>query len=381
MKIGFVFDDTLDTTDGIQQYLLTVGPWLIQQGHEVHYLVGETTRSDVPQVHSLSRNIKVRFNGNRMSIPLPARRKALKILLEREQFDVLHVQMPYSPFLAGRIIAAAPAHTAIVGTFHVAPFSRSATVGSRLLAIWCRRTLDRFAAVISVSSAAAEFAERTYGLQTVIIPNVMDYVRFHDAHPLPQYDDDVTTVLFLGRLVARKGCQQLLEAVASLPMEEIPPFRVVICGGGPLDSSLNQYVIDHNLGKIVEFVGRVSEADKPRYFASADCAVFPSSGGESFGIVLIEAMASGHALVLGGNNPGYRSVLGGRPAQLFSTATPQALMAKLRPALLEPLARQAGAAWGMKEAARYDIASVGPQLIQLYETVVKNGSKPHNTAI
>ena len=111
MKIGLVLDDTLDTPDGVQQYVLQVGAWLTDQGHEVHYLVGQTARTDIPNLHSLSRNLKVRFNGNRMSMPLPASRRKLRAFLQEMQFDVLHVQVPYSPFMAGRLLSVAPAST------------------------------------------------------------------------------------------------------------------------------------------------------------------------------------------------------------------------------------------------------------------------------
>ncbi|HTH72515.1 MAG TPA: glycosyltransferase family 4 protein, partial [Candidatus Pristimantibacillus sp.] len=104
LKIGLVLDDSLDKVDGVQQYVLIVGRWLTAQGHDVHYLVGETKRTDLPGMHSLARNVKVRFNKNRMAIPLPANLRAIRALLKREQFDVLHVQVPYSPALAGRII-------------------------------------------------------------------------------------------------------------------------------------------------------------------------------------------------------------------------------------------------------------------------------------
>jgi phosphatidyl-myo-inositol alpha-mannosyltransferase len=127
MKIAFALDDTLDTPDGVQQYVLSLGSWLAAQGHNVHYLVGNTTRNDVTNVHPLSRNWKVRFNGNRMSIPLPVSRHKLRAFLAEQQFDVLHVQVPYSPFLAGQLMRAAPASTAIIGTFHILPYSRMVT--------------------------------------------------------------------------------------------------------------------------------------------------------------------------------------------------------------------------------------------------------------
>src|SRR6188474_3063449 len=119
MKIGIVGDDTLDKPDGVEQYIQTIGRWFAQEGHEVHFLVGETTRTDFPNIHSLSRNVKVRFNGNRLSIPLPANRARIRRLLAKEKFDVLYVQMPYSPFLAGRIVKAAGPKTAVVGAFHI----------------------------------------------------------------------------------------------------------------------------------------------------------------------------------------------------------------------------------------------------------------------
>src|SRR5688572_33467442 len=128
LKVGLVLDGSLDKTDGVQQYVLILGKWLASEGHEVHYLVGETERTDLPNIHSLTRNVSVRFNKNRMSTPLPANLRPIRRLLQQEQFDVLHVQVPYSPVLAGRIIKAADARTAVVGTFHILPHSKFVTL-------------------------------------------------------------------------------------------------------------------------------------------------------------------------------------------------------------------------------------------------------------
>lgn len=366
MKIAFVFDDSLDKSDGIQQYMFSLADYYQAQGHEVHWLVGETKRTDLPNVHSLSRNIKVQFNGNRMTIPLWGARRRIRAVLKAEQFDVLHVQVPYHPLMAGRIIRAVGPKTVVFGTFHVAPYSSFVIFATRLLGIWSRPSLKRFNKVVSVSPAAADLARRTFKLETEVIPNVFDYHRFHDAEVFEQYDDDVKTILFLGRLVPRKGCLLLLQAIARLKDES---FRVVICGGGPLESALKTFVRQHDLQDVVNFVGRVSEEDKPRYLASADIAAFPSNAGESFGIVLIEAMASGKAAVLGGDNPGYRSVLGGRPELLVATNTPDDLAERLQTLLHDDARRQELAAWGAAESARYDVARVGAQLLELYQQV------------
>ncbi|MDB5170146.1 MAG: hypothetical protein JWN82_542 [Candidatus Saccharibacteria bacterium] len=376
MKIAFVFDDTLDNPDGIQQYMFSLAAFYATQGHEVHYLVGETTRADIPNVHSLSRNIKVQFNGNRLSIPLWGSTKRIRAVLKAEQFDVLHVQVPYHPLMAGRIIKNAPPSTSVVGAFHVAPYSKLATTGAWLLGKWSRwsGSLGRFNAMVSVSPAAVDLAKRAFGLDTEVIPNVFNYPRFNSAKPLPQYDDGIRTIVFLGRLVKRKGCLTLLQAAYKLVSDgrKYPAFRVVICGGGPLEQSLHDYVLRNKLEDIVEFAGRVSEADKPRYLASADIAAFPSSSGESFGIVLLEAMASGKAAVLGGDNPGYRSVLGARPAQLFKAKDADALAQKLSERLTDESLRAADAAWGDQESKQYDAATVGAKLLKLYQDVAPN---------
>ncbi len=372
MKIGFVFDDSLDKNDGIQQYMFALRDWFTKQGHEVHFLVGQTARGDVAHVHSMSRNVAVQFNGNRLSIPLFVRRRLARQVVGQD-FDVLHVQVPYHPLMAGRIIKVAPKQTVVFGTFHIAPYSRLVTIGNWFLGKWSAGSLKRFDDLISVSPAAADFCKKTFGRTTDIIPNVIDYQHFHTAQPLPAYNDSKKTIVFLGRLVPRKGCQLLLSAINTMQqLSDLPDYRVVICGAGPLETNLKAYVAQHNLQDRVSFVGRISELEKPSYLAAADIAVFPSSGGESFGIVLAEAMASGRAAVLGGDNPGYRSVLGERPDLLFDPHNAQALADALVFMLQNEPARQAAAAWGMRHTEQYDVALVGQQLLDRYRRVAKS---------
>jgi phosphatidyl-myo-inositol alpha-mannosyltransferase len=376
LKIGLVLDDSLDTADGVQQYVLAIGGWLRAQGHEVHYLVGETKRTDIPMLHSLSRNKKVRFNGNHMSVPLPASRRKIRSLLKSERFDVLHVQVPYSPFLAGRIISAAPKGTAIFGTFHILPYNNSAKLANKLLALVIGRTMRRFNKIYCVSSAAKKFAEITYGIKADVLPNVVDEARFSQANPLPPYDDETFTIMFLGRLVPRKGCMTLLEAANILNQRKnLPPFRVVVCGKGPLETELKQYVVNQLLTELVVFTGFVPEDEKPRYVASADIMAFPSTSGESFGIVLLEGMASGRAVVLAGDNPGYRSVLEPQPELLFTPGDAFELANKLTTYLRDSDARKEILAWENKYIHQFDINVVGKQLLEAYEAGCKKSNK------
>lgn len=367
LKIGIVLDSSLDLEDGVQQYVMAVGEWFRRQGHDTHYLVGETTTRQLPNIHSLSRNIVVKFNGNRINLPLWGDGRRIKQLLGSQQFDILYVQTPYHPLMAQRIIRNAPRKTVIIGSFNILPHSRFVALANRALRLLLWPSLGRIDKMLAVSAAAARFEQQALGLPAEVSPNVFRYDIFHTAKPFPRYDDDIPTVLFLGRLVPRKGCLTLLQAVASLRAGDmVPNFRVLVCGAGPLESQLRQFVKDNNLVDVVEFTGFVSEEDKPRFYASADIAVFPSNGGESFGIVLLEAMASGRAAVLAGDNPGYRSVMEPQPELLFDPTDETVLSDCLKRLLTDEPRRQHFADWGATYSGQFDVELVGQQLEALY---------------
>jgi phosphatidylinositol alpha-mannosyltransferase len=329
----------------------------------------------MPNVHSLSRNVKVRFNKNRMSMPLPTSQKKISELLRREDFDVLHVQMPFSPFLAGRVVKAAPERTAVIGTFHIAPHSKLVHVANRLLHGMTYRVLHRFDTVLSVSSVAQKFAEQTFGIRSQVVPNTVDLSPFTRAVPLPQYKQ-ILTVLFLGRLVERKGCQYLLKAIARLKEQNMvdQPFKVIICGKGPQEAALRKFAMHHRIEHMVEFVGFVTEQDKPRYLASADIAVFPSTGGESFGIVLLEAMAASRGAVLAGNNPGYASVMQGLGSiSLIDPKDTKEFAHRMHLLLNEADLRKLWREWAAEQISQYSY----PNVVSQYEEVYRSAIEQH----
>lgn len=377
LRIGLVLDDSLDSPDGVQQYVLAIGEWLRSQGHEVIYLAGQTSRTDIKGLHSLSRNIRVKSNGNYLTIPLPTSKSKLRSFLNQQKLDILHVQTPYSPFMGGRLVRVAADSTAVIGTFHILPNSRSISFGTHLLGLWSRRSLKRFDKMLSVSPVAAVFAKQSFGVSSTVLPNVIDYTRFKNAKSLAKYNDGKLTVLFLGRLVPRKGCLLLLQAIDLLLKNnsELPDFRVVICGKGQLQASLEQFVDKAGLSKIVEFTGYVSEEDKPAYYASADISVFPSSGGESFGIVLLEAMANGRSAVLAGDNAGYRSVMDDQPDLLFDPKSVAELAQKLQEYLANASERQQMATWGSKYTENFDVNTVGEKLLGIYREALHKRNK------
>jgi phosphatidylinositol alpha-mannosyltransferase len=373
LKVALVLDDSLDTPDGVQQYVLAVGRWLAASGHDVHYLVGRTTRSDIANIHSLGTNVKVRFNQNRMSIPLPVSKRAIRSLLAKERFDIIHVQMPYSPMLGARVVREAEATTGVVGTFHVAPHSRLVFEANKGLRVLLGNSLGRFDEVISVSEQAALLARETFRLDSTIIPNTLDLSQFYRTKSFPEYDDQ-STIVFLGRLVQRKGCGYLLQAVNYIEQHslmDVSDWRVIVCGGGPLADELSSFVKVHHLEHRVHLTGFVAEQDKPRYLASADIAVFPSTGGESFGIVLIEGFAAARGVVLAGDNPGYAAVLKDHPENLFNPKDASAFADILVRNLKNIETRKQAHMWQQTAARQYDVSVVGEHILSVYGSALR----------
>ncbi len=365
LKIGFILDDTLDTTDGVQQYVLSVGDWLSAKGHEVHYLVGQTTRQDIDNVHSMAKNIKVKFNQNRLSIPLPASKGAIRKKLNDLKLDILHIQMPYSPLFAGKVIECSDDNTKIVGTFHIVPASKLHYLSSKGLSYINFRTAKKFSKIICVSSAAEQFARKAFGYQSVVIPNVVNLDKFSHK-PIIR---SVPTIVFLGRLVERKGCKQLLDALMVLQEIYDGNYSVIIAGKGPLKTELEMYSIKNNI-KNIRFVGFISEKQKPKLLAGADIAVFPSTGGESFGIVLIEAMAAGSRVILGGNNEGYKTVLDDYPDLLIDPNNPVSFAERIKYYLEHKEAREKAHNWAQSAIEQYSVDNVGKQILKIYREAI-----------
>lgn len=367
MKIGLVFDDSLDRPDGVQQYVRAIGGWLSGQGHEVHYLVGETKATDLEHIHSLSRNIGVSFNGNQLRIPLWAKNGPIYDLLKAEQFDILHVMTPHSPMMAGKVITQATNSSVVVGTFHILPQTRLVRWSTHVLGWWLRGSLQHFDKMFAVSPAAKVFAEQAFKLKEVaVLPNVVKLADYQGVETFERYRDGIPTVMFLGRLVPRKGCSTLVDAVAKLKQSGVWPVRVVICGKGPQDAALKAQAQRLGVADAIEFTGFVSEEDKPRYVASADIIVFPSLGGESFGIVLLEGMAAGKPVVLAASNPGYASVMEPRPQQMFKPGDSQALAEMIKRYIDDDAERNAALEWQQGYIQQFDIEVVGRKLLDAY---------------
>ena len=373
MKIALVLDDSIDRPDGVQQYVRSLESYLTRVGHEVHIICSVSGSTD-PRVHSLARNAAVSFNGNALKTPLPAPRAAIRSLLEREMFDVIHVQTPHSPFFAGRVVEEARKLQArsvrIAGTFLILPDSKLSALATRGLGVLLRRNVRKFDAFASLTEPAAVFARESLGIESVVIPAGVDIAAFqaavHTPRP-PRGADDKLVLAFLGRLVDRKGVLELLTALSLLSAEVLARLDVRIGGRGPLLADAEALVAKQGLGEVVTFAGFVAEEDKPQFFADADIAVFPATGGESFGIVLIEAMASGAGVVVAGANPGYLSVINDRPEVSVDATDAAAFAAALDLLIADPARRAELHAEQQEHVKRFDLTTVGERIVsELY---------------
>ncbi len=316
LTIGYLLDDTLDVSDGVQQAVIAIAEQMREKGHDVHYIVSKTERSDLKNIHSVGKSWSTKFNGNSVRTPLPVSSKTIKELFSKVQFDVIHVQMPYSPLFAAKCIKLAPQKTKIFGTFHILPYSIASIYGTKILARALTKSHKRIKASYAVSEPALNFMNGSFNLDGTVLPNPVNYNFFSKAKP--KKTKGKVNIVFVGRFDERKGVKQLVKAYELLKNKDKISFTM--CGKGPMHDELVKYAKDKELN--IEFPGFVSEQEKAELLSGADIAVFPSTSGESFGIVLTEAMSAGAGVTLGGDNPGYASVLHKWGETLFDARNP-----------------------------------------------------------
>jgi phosphatidylinositol alpha-mannosyltransferase len=372
LKIGIVTQSYYPNFGGVTEHVHHMALALEKRGHSVTVITGgpdSPCPNPSPRVLRAGRTILVPSNGARATVTVGlGLRSWLRDVLASERFDLINCQCPLRPTLPLLAIGGAPCP--VVGTFHA---SARSNWGYALFRRPLKAYHSRLAGCIAVSKTARDFAGRYFGGEYRIIPNGVDTDRFSPGvDPLRQFDDGAFNVLYVGRLEPRKGLSVLLDSFRQLCAAQSMRTRLIIVGDGPQRERLRK-AIPSEIRDSVHLEGTVCPDLLPRYYASADVLCSPATGGESFGIVLLEAMASG-VPVVASDIPGYRTaVKNGEHGLLVEAGSRLSLAAAL--GLLagdESLRRQMSSA-GRRNSEDYSWNVVAAKMEEYFEELL-NGS-------
>ena len=371
MRIGIVSPYSFDVPGGVQLHVRDLAEVFISEGHYVSVLAPADDDTPLPDyVVSCGRAVPVRYNGSvaRLSFgPLTAARVGRWV--EAGRFDVVHIHEPVAPSVS--VLALWAVDGPIVATFH------SSNLRSRAMqaAYPLRPSLEKIRARIAVSEDARRTVTTHLGGDAVVIPNGVFVERFASAERRPDWEGTPArpTIAFLGRMEEpRKGMPVLSLALPAI-VREIPGVRVLIAGPGDPGSIRERMTAE--AAAACEFLGPVSDKDKASLLASVDLYVAPNTGGESFGIILIEAM-SARATVLASDLPAFArgSFDGGVAGEMFSNGDPADLARAVVSLLRDPVRREQLAVAGRERANAFDWSVVAADVMAVYETVTLGAS-------
>jgi phosphatidylinositol alpha-mannosyltransferase len=367
MKIGLVCPYIYPASGGVAQHVQFLYHGLRQRGHDVRILTAShgPQRASEGDIIRLGVGISVPINASVGTLTFsPRYLTQIDDMLERERFDILHFHEPFVPFLS--LFLLRESTSVNIATFHAyAGFSPSYEFGSRALRGYAARLHGR----IAVSAAARHFIDRFFPGDYKVIPNGVDVARFANAVPIARWQDGTANVLFVGRHEPRKGLLDLLKAHRIL-RKTGSRSRLLIVGSGPQEREARRYVATRGL-KEVEFLGRVSDTEKAQLFRTADVYVSPATGGESFGIVLLEAMAAGTPIVASDIH-GYKGVVRrDREGLLVPPREPRELAIAIDRLLRDPALREQMGAAGQARAEEFSWPRVTAKVEDYYGFVIR----------
>jgi phosphatidylinositol alpha-mannosyltransferase len=379
MKIGLVCPYNIAIGGGVQEQVKALQTELARRGHDVVMLTPQ------PRVPYVDEGRKVIFLGSAADVKTPLNTTAqfsasmltdeIDTVLERERFDVLHFHEPWVPVLSRQILSRSS--TTNVATFHaMLPDTRMAQTVGKVFAPYTKPMLRHIDAFAAVSEGAAEYLLGLADVPVEIIPNGVDlkhYRRRPGTEAPARAEDAPGTILYVGRLESRKGVKYLIRAFAHLQARR-PDIRLQIAGAGPDREKLEQEA--HELGaRDVEFLGYVDDATKVRLLHEADLFCAPAIFGESFGVVLLEAMAAG-LVTVAGDNPGYESVMAGFGRLSLVNPKDTAQFAhRLELLLLDADLRGLWQKWAKDYVRQFDYPKIVDRYEALYKTALASAGR------
>ncbi|UKN41785.1 glycosyltransferase family 4 protein [Mycobacterium lepromatosis] len=369
MRIGMVCPYSFDVPGGVQSHVLQLAEVMRARGQQVRVLAPASPDISLPEyVVSAGRAIPIPYNGSVARLQFsPAVHSRVRRWLVDGDFDVLHLHEPNAPSLS--MWALRVAEGPIVATFHTSTTkSLTLSVFQGVLRPWHEKIIGR----IAVSDLARRWQMEALGSDAVEIPNGVDVDSLASAPQLAGYPRLGKTVLFLGRYdEPRKGMSVLLDALPGV-MERFGDVQLMIVGRGDEEQLRSQA---GGLVKHIRFLGQVDDAGKAAAMRSADVYCAPNIGGESFGIVLVEAMAAGTPVVASDLDAFRRVLRDGEVGHLVPAGDSAALTDALVALLRNDVLRERYVAAGAEAVRRYDWSVVASQIMRVYETVATPGAK------
>lgn len=367
LRVGLVCPYAWDVPGGVRSHVSDLALTLRSRGHYVNVLAPVEEDDHLPEwVTDGGRPVAVPYNGSvaRLSFGVKATRR-VRGWIREEDFDIVHIHEPLAPSLS--VLACWAARGPIVATWHSSQDrSRVLTAGYYV----AQTAMEKLRGSIAVSEQARQTLVGHVGGDAVLIPNG---VRVKDFTPDVHDRNRRRELLFLGRIEeSRKGLAVLIDALPAI-LAQVPDLKVMVAGPG--DSNDVRKGIPENIDRALTFIGTVSDQRKQELLREVQVYVAPHTGGESFGIVLVEAMAAG-ACVVASDIPAFRQVLeDGKAGRLFTSKDPQSLADAVLSVLADDPARRALVARAHTRADQYDWDTVVDEVLAVYESVRMPGEK------
>jgi phosphatidylinositol alpha-mannosyltransferase len=373
LKIGLVCPYNIFRGGGVQECVLAMQAELSQRGHQAKIITPLPRNTAHPQDDNIlfvgtSTDVKSLFHTT-AQISVNLDNALLRDMLAREQFDLLHFHEPWVPIMSRQLLSASSSVN--VATFHAKlPETVMSKTIERVITPYTKSVMKHLHALTAVSESAAGYARSLTEQPVTIVPNGIDLKKYRPNHL--RTASRAPMILYIGRLEKRKGLKYLLDAFAQYSARH-PTAELVITGDGPDRKKLENYAANHNVPN-VRFLGFVSEEQKLALLGEADLFCSPAPYGESFGIVLLEAMASGLPIIAA-NNPGYAAVL--RERGLLSLIDPKdtdLFVHRLELMVGDSELRQLWRQWALGYVKQFDYAAVVDQYESVYRqaTIAKS---------
>lgn len=368
LKVLLVSEVFYPHTGGVSEHMLYLWKNLRALGHDAKILAPSFGRNEpYTGEHFLRLGRAFKFPKNQsfyvvtIGLTIPWK---IKHLLDRECFDIIHIHGPVAPVLPYFALKYSIAKNFV--TCHAA---HEYSMGYLLWEPVLEQYFRKIDGLIAVSEVARDSLSRYFPGDYRIIPNGIDTERFHPGiEPIPELRAYSPVVLFVGRFEPRKGLKYLLQAFPEV-VKEFPTAKLIVVGEGFLEHFYRRYVSDR-IGQNVIFTGYVDPEDLPRYYAACDIFCSPATGAESFGIVLLEAMASEKS-ILASDIPGYRKVMeNGQQGWFFHPCDQKDLASKLLSLLREPDLRSRMGKHGRQTALSYDWRIIANRVSDYYHEIL-----------